>query len=134
MLASAATLMLSASAFAQTPAAPAAPAAQASVTVSDAELAKFAAAAADAKRIMAERQPAIAAAADAAAKAKIEADMGSEMSVSVIDRGLTVKRYNEIATAMQGDRALFTRLYQMQNGIDPSAATPGGAAASSTTQ
>ncbi|CAN5348239.1 hypothetical protein BH11PSE2_BH11PSE2_10600 [soil metagenome] len=131
LIATAATMILSGAAMAQEPATPAAPAAPAapakpSVAVTDAELKKFAAAAAETKRIADEYQPKIAAAAaDPAAKAKAEGEMSGQMQVAVTDQGFSVQRYNEIATAMQTDKDLVARLT-----VASAAATPGTAPAS----
>jgi len=96
-------------------AAPAA-AAAANASVSDAELKKFAGLAKQVKGIMEQHQPAIAAAADPAAKSKEESSMSGELQVAVTDAGFTVQRYNEIAQAMQKDPTLFQRMQQLSAG------------------
>ena len=102
----------------------AAPAAAASkVTVTDDELKRFAAIAIQTRDIMANHQPKIAAATDAAAKSKAEAAMSGELQVAVTDRGFTIQRYNEIATAMQTDQALVARMQQVAAG-GPAASAP----------
>jgi hypothetical protein len=122
MISAAASLLIAGQSLAQTPApAPEAPAATAtaSTTVSDAELKKFAGLARDIKTIMDRHQPTIAAAADPAAKSKAETAMSGELQVAVIDAGFTVQRYNEIATAMQKDASLLTRMQQLASGGQP---------------
>ena len=130
MISAAASLLAAGQAFAQTPAqstptakpsdAPAASAAApASTTVSDAELKKFANLAREIRTIMDRHQPAIAAAADPAAKSKEETAMSGELQVAVVDAGFTVQRYNEIATAMQKDQALVARMQQLASGGQP---------------
>jgi hypothetical protein len=103
-----------------TPAEPAAPAAsaqaQSSLQINDDELKRFATLAKSVKQIMAENQAKIAAAADAAAKSKAEAAMSGELQVAVTDNGFTVSRYNEIASAMQKDPTLVTRMQQLAAG------------------
>jgi hypothetical protein len=122
MISAAASLLLAGQALAQTPApaaeAPAA-SASASTTVSDAELKKFAGLAREIKAIMDRHQPTIAAAADPAAKSKAETAMSGELQVAVVDAGFTVQRYNEIATAMQKDTSLLTRMQQLASGGQP---------------
>ena len=127
----AASLLMAGAAFAQAPAqstpaakpsdAPAAatapaPAASANGSVSDAELKKFAGLAKQVKGIMEQHQPAIAAAADPAAKSKEESSMSGELQSAVADAGFTVQRYNEIAQAMQKDPSLFQRMQQLSAG------------------
>jgi hypothetical protein len=122
MISAAASLLLAGQALAQTPAAsPQAPAASAAATttVSDAELKKFANLAREVKAIMDRHQPTIAAAADPAAKSKAETTMSGELQVAVVDAGFTVQRYNEIATAMQKDQSLVTRMQQLAAGGQP---------------
>jgi hypothetical protein len=138
MISAAACLLTAGAAFAQAPAqstpapstpaakpadAPAAAATPASPTVSDAELKRFAALGRSVKTIMDQHQPAIAAAADAAAKAKEESAMSGELQVAVTDAGFTVQRYNEIAQAMQKDASLFARMQQLAAGSQPAAST-----------
>jgi hypothetical protein len=129
-ISAAASLMIAGAALAQTPAqsnpAPDAPAASApapapapSVAVNDAELKRFATVGRSVKTIMDQHQPAIAAAADPAAKAKEESAMSGELQVAVTDAGFTVQRYNEIAQAMQKDPGLFARMQQLAAGGQP---------------
>lgn len=108
-------------AAANPPAAAAEAPAAGSVSVSDDELKRFAEVAAQAKKIMSDYQPKIAAAADDAAKAKAQSDMSGELQVAVTDKGFTVQRYNEIATAMQKDQGLLQRMQQLAAG--PSSST-----------
>jgi hypothetical protein len=146
--AAAACLLMAGAAFAQTPAAPsatttpsattapssAAPssttapapaAAAAGPTVSDEELKKFADLAKQVKTIMDQHQPAITAATDPAAKAKEQSAMSGELQVAVTDAGFTVQRYNEIASAMQKDPSLVSRMQQVAAGGQPATtATP----------
>src|SRR5689334_20910940 len=115
MTVAAAALFAAGAAQAQAPAAAAAPATQAAApaTVSDAELTKFGKLAREIKSIMDKHQPNITAATDADGKAKAQSAMTGEMQVAVIDSGFTVDRYNEIATAMQKDPSLVTRMQQL---------------------
>lgn len=127
MTAAAAAMLTAGLAQAQTPA-PAAPAAPAAApapaaSVSDAELTRFGKLARDIKGIMDKHRPNIAGAADAEAKAKAQSAMTGEMQVAVLDNGFSVDRYNEIATAMQKDPTLLTRMQQLA-AAKPAATTP----------
>jgi len=93
---------------AQPPAAEAS--ASANATVSDAEVAKVAALAADVKTINAQHQPKIASAADAAAKAEAQKGLDTAINDSLTKHGLTVERYNEIASLAQSDKALAAKI------------------------
>ena len=116
----AASLLMAGAALAQAPAQSTPTAkpsdAAANASVSDAELKKFAGLAKQVKGIMEQHQPAIAAAADPAAKSKEESSMSGELQVAVTDAGFTVQRYNEIAQAMQKDPTLFQRMQQLSAG------------------
>jgi len=129
LLASAAIAVSGSAAFAQevpAPVAAAPPAAAAApVTVDDAELKKFVAAANDARKVMTEHQAKVTAAADEAAKAKAQADMTAALTQTVSAQGFTVQRYNEIATAAQVDKALADRIVQAASSTAP-AASPAG--------
>lgn len=142
LLSSVAALALAGSAFAQDSAAPSTaaqpPAAAAqgeasasTSTVSDADVQKVAALAADVKALNETAQPKIAAAADATAKAAAQKELNDSIMASLTKHGLTVEKYNEIATLAQTDKALAARLAAANN---PAASQGSSAPASANEQ
>lgn len=103
------------------------PSASASVgatAVTDAEVQQVAALAADVRKLNEAAKPKLAAAADATAKEAVQKDLDDSIQASLTKHGLTVDRYNEIASAAASDKALAARI---------SAANTGDATAASAT-
>lgn len=138
LLTSAAALALSGAAFAQDAAKPDAatpPAAAAqgeasasTSSVSDADVQKVAHLAADVKKLNETAQPKIAAAADPTAKAEVQKRLDASIQDSLTKHGLTVEKYNEIATLAQSDKGLAARISAAGN----TAASQGASAPAST--
>jgi len=82
----------------------------ANATVSDDEVTKIAHIVIEAHQVNTAAQAKIQAAADAAAKAKAEGELGAALAATVQRHGLTLERYNAIAGAVQTDKALRARI------------------------
>lgn len=129
LLASAAALTLAGPAFAQDAAQPSAATQPAQATaapagaavVSDTEVRQVAALAADVRKLNEAAQPKLSAAADATAKETVQKDLDTSIQAALTKHGITIDRYNEIASAASSDKTLAARISAANTGSATSA-------------